>query len=205
MQEQKPNRSISQGAIVAISSLVLAAGVGTAWWTMNSRQAITPSATPSAQVSTDPGRNPTTPVEETVQVYWIRDTGNSFQLTPRPVALKSETKDPSDRLEVALNSLLSGSDNPAIISAIPPETKLRGVEVKNDGVYVNLSQEFTQGGGSASMSGRVWQVVYTATTLSPNTPVWILVEGKPIEYLGGEGLSLNQPLTRQSVEQDFPI
>ncbi|MDI9640169.1 GerMN domain-containing protein [Geitlerinema splendidum] len=205
MQDQKPHRNIPQGAIIAVSALMLAVGAGTAFWAINTRQDPSPSPAPTAQASPDPGEQPVTPVQETVQVYWIRDTGSSFQLTPKPVAVQSGVQDESDRLATAFNHLLSEPDSPADTSAIPPGTQLRGVEVRNDGVYVNLSQEFTQGGGSASMSGRVWQVVYTATATAPNRPVWILVEGQPIEYLGGEGLTLDQPLTRASVERDFPI
>lgn len=77
--------------------------------------------------------------------------------------------------------------------------------MKQDGIHVNLSQEFTNGGGSASMTGRVAQVIYTATTLEPEAQVWIEVEGKPIETLGGEGLELQQPLTRQSFQENFTL
>jgi len=45
------------------------------------------------------------------------------------------------------------------------------------------------------MSSRVAQVLYTATSLQPNAKVWIDIEGKPLEVLGGEGLLLEQPLT----------
>jgi spore germination protein GerM len=70
---------------------------------------------------------------------------------------------------------------------------------------VDLSQEFTAGGGSASMTGRVAQILYTATSINPNTNVWIDVEGKRLEVLGGEGLVLDQPLTRQNFEKNFDL
>jgi len=77
------------------------------------------------------------------------------------------------------------------------------VTIQNDGIHVDLSQEFTTGGGSASMSSRVAQVLYTATSLQPNAKVWIDIEGKPLEVLGGEGLLLEQPLTRESFEKNL--
>jgi len=46
---------------------------------------------------------------------------------------------------------------------------------------------------AVSMSSRVAQVLYTATSLQPNAKVWIDIEGKPLEVLGGEGLLLEQP------------
>ncbi|MEW5861695.1 MAG: spore germination protein, partial [Cyanobacteriota bacterium] len=59
--------------------------------------------------------------------------------------------------------------------------------------------------GSASMTGRVAQILYTATSINPNTNVWIDVEGKRLEVLGGEGLVIDQPLTRQNFEKNFDL
>jgi len=53
----------------------------------------------------------------------------------------------------------------------PTVNKASGVTIQNDGIHVDLSQEFTT--GSASMSSRVAQVLYTATSLQPNAKVWI--------------------------------
>lgn len=75
-----------------------------------------------------------------------------------------------------------------------------------DGIYVNLSQEFTQGGGSSSMIYRVAQVLYTATSIDPQAPVFISIAGQPLNQnypLGGEGLLLDYPLTRQQFAQEF--
>jgi spore germination protein GerM len=77
--------------------------------------------------------------------------------------------------------------------------------VREDGVHINLSKEFTMGGGTASMTARVAQVLYTATSLNPNAQVWLSIEGEPLKTLGGEGLLIEQPLTRKSFEQEFSL
>lgn len=144
-----------------------------------------------------------TAATQTVQVYWLKDTGGKFQGVPTKVALKEDRPDTS--LQAAFGSLLAGPKDPTVSSEIPKGTKLRSLSVKNEGVYVDLSAEFISGGGSSSMSSRLGQVIYTATSLKPNAKVWISVEGKPLELLGGEGLEVAQPSTRQTFDKNFPI
>jgi spore germination protein GerM len=142
-------------------------------------------------------------IEQTAQIYWLRDTGSNLEVVPQPI--KVATNQPNTVLEAAFKSLLAGSKDAALSSTIPEGTKLRSVKIQNDGIHVDLSEEFTSGGGSASMTGRVAQVIYTATSLQPDAKVWIDVEGKPLEVLGGEGLELEQPLTRQSFKENFTL
>ncbi len=145
-----------------------------------------------------------TVANQTVQVYWLKDTGGKFQGVPTKVALK-EADRPDTSLQAAFGSLLAGPKDATVFSEIPKGTKLRSLSVKNEGVYVDLSGEFISGGGSSSMSSRLGQVIYTATSLKPNAKVWISVEGKPLELLGGEGLEVAQPSTRQTFDKNFPI
>ncbi|MES1025518.1 GerMN domain-containing protein [Gloeocapsa sp. BRSZ] len=202
MTQQRAKR-VPAGVIAGIAAGVLAAGGAGTWWAFrsaqipNSQQAITTPNSPSTNPSVQPGIN------QTAQVYWLRDTGTSLEIVPTSFTVNSDQ--PNVVLQTAFEQLLAGPTNDAVGSTIPPQTKLRSVRVQNDGIHVDLSSEFTSGGGSASMSGRLAQVVYTATTLDPNAQVWIDVEGQKLEYLGGEGIELNQPLTRQSFNANFQL
>jgi len=140
----------------------------------------------------------------TVQVYWTKGAIGKFEAVPTKVAVK-QADNPDAVLQAAFNSLLAGPKDASVSSEIPQGTKLRSLNVKSEGVYVDLSREFTSGGGSSSMTSRLGQVIYTATSLKPNTKVWISVEGKPLELLGGEGLEVAQPSTRQSFDKNFPL
>ena len=160
--------------------------------------------TPQALVPKSPQPKPLQPVgAQTVQVYWVKGAGK-FEAVPTKISLKQADK-PDAVLQAAFDSLLAGPKDATVSSEIPQGTKLRSLSVKNEGVYVDLSAEFSSGGGSSSMTSRLGQVIYTATSLKPNTKVWISVEGKPLELLGGEGLEVAQPSTRQTFDKNFPL
>lgn len=105
-----------------------------------------------------------------------------------------------DDLEEALTALLDGESREeaamGVSSTIPDGTSLLGVEVADGIASVDLSREFESGGGSLSMMGRVAQVVYTATGFDEVDAVLFLVEGVPVDVLGGEGLIIDEPQTR---------
>lgn len=124
-------------------------------------------------------------------------------MVPQPVQIAATQ--PNQVLEKAFQALLAGPTEGTDSTTIPQGTKLLGLKVENDEVHVDLSEDFTQGGGSTSMVARIGQVVYTATTLDPNAKVYIDVNGQQLDVLGGEGVELQQPLTRKSFEQNYPL
>ncbi len=201
MQDQEQVRRIPVAVVAGLSAVLVTAGSGAAWWAWHS---ILSSPTPPTPTTAQSPKPVQPPVEETVQVYWLNDANNKIEVVPNAITLK-DTDQSSEILEAALKQLLAGPVNPAFTTTIPEGTKLRDVSVKPDGVHVDLSEEFTSGGGSASMTGRVAQVLYTASTLDPTTKVWIEVEGKPLEVLGGEGIELEQPLTRENFDENFDL
>jgi spore germination protein GerM len=209
MVKQQQNRRIPIGSLVAgIAAVAVAAGGGAAWWHWQSSQRQTPpiGAPPISGIQEAP--KPQTPpaAQPKVEVFWLKQAGVRQQLiatTADPtVDIK---KQPTAALETAFNTLLAGPKDGSVSTTIPPGTKLRHLKVEKDGIHVNLSEEFTTGGGSTAMTGRVAQVIYTATSLDPKAKVWIEVEGEPLEALGGEGLELEQPLTRKSLGENFTL
>lgn len=204
MQKQQPVRRIPLAVVAGIAAGVLAAGGGVAWWSMNSHRSSTPSA-PTTTAQLQPKPQAVQPsVEKTPQIYWLKSTGNRIELVASPLTLKSADK-PNELLEAAFNSLLAGPNDPAFASTIPKGTKLRSVKILQDGVHVDLSKEFTSGGGTTSMTGRLAQVVYTASSIEPNANVWIDVEGQKLSVLGGEGIEVDQPLNRNNFAKNFSL
>jgi len=131
-------------------------------------------------------------------VYWIGTEDNQVQYDAQRVAVAPNAGAES-QLRTAMGELLTGSE----ATAIPTGTELLGAEVRGQDVYVDLSREFTAGGGSAAMAARLGQVIYTATAVEPGAQVWISVEGEPLTELGGEGLLIDQPLNVATFEEEF--
>jgi spore germination protein GerM len=140
------------------------------------------------------------------QVYWLRSNQNKLSLVAKSLPPNRSDATPQQVLTIAVQNLLSAKPRDDLSSTIPKGTKLLSLQVRSDGVHVDLSPEFRSGGGSTSMIYRVAQVIYTATSLDPNQKVYISVGGQSIDSnhpLGGEGLILQQPTNRSQFAADF--
>lgn len=166
------------------------------------------SKTPISSAPTAPKREETVtqPIfEPPAQVYWLQARGQQIEMVPVAMSRVPQRTETATLTE-ALNYLFTHPKLDRLDSTIPQGTRLLSLQIKPDGIHLNLSQEFTQGGGSTSMIYRVAQVLYTATSLDPQAKVYLSVEGKPLKEdnpLGGEGLILRQPMTRQQFVNDY--
>ncbi|MGB8362134.1 MAG: GerMN domain-containing protein [Acidimicrobiia bacterium] len=136
------------------------------------------------------------PVGEETPVYFFFQ---GYPVEPGPYVVPV-ARPVGDDIEDALRALLEGvTEDEAgmgLSSTIPGGTSLLGVDVADGVAAVDLSRQFESGGGSLSMMGRVAQIVYTATSFDDVEAVRFLLEGVAIEFLGGEGLIIDEPQTR---------
>jgi spore germination protein GerM len=204
MKEQQGSNRISPGIIAAISAAVVAVVGGIGFFSLKSDKNPPAPITAPQGVQPQPSDNRVAN-EQNAEIFWLQDTGTGFKLVPQTVQVKAVGNSPNQVLEGAFQQLLAGPTEGTESTTIPQGTKLLGVKVANDGIHVNLSEEFTSGGGSSSMMGRVGQVIYTATTVNKNANVYIEVNGQPLDVLGGEGLELEQPLTRESFDKNYSL
>jgi hypothetical protein len=89
-----------------------------------------------------------------------------------------------------------------LTSAIPEGTRLLGITIEDGIASVDLSSEFTSGGGSLSMTARVAQVVFTMTQFAQVDAVRFLIDGETVEAIGGEGVMVEEPLGRDAFDWD---
>lgn len=103
----------------------------------------------------------------------------------------------------ALEALIAGPDEAELrqrlVSLIPAGTKLLGVRVQGSTALVNLSEPFMYNHyGIEGYAGQLKQIVYTATAFPTVHDVQILIDGQRHDYLGGEGVYIGKPLSRNS-------
>ncbi len=135
-----------------------------------------------------------------VAVYFLR--GEKVSPVRRTIAATPAVA------RAALTELLAGptGDEAAsgLASAIPAGTSLRDVAVSGGVATVDLDGTFDDGGGSASMLGRVAQVVATLTRFPTVDRVAFRIDGRPVEAIGGEGVVVDPPIGRGAIEEQTP-
>lgn len=154
---------------------------------------------------------PQQPQEEPVQdipkayvnVYFIGQNANKeevYKVVKRPYdSTKGETK-----LKYSIENLLKGpsfaEQKKGIYSEIPQGTRLLSLEETPNKVVINLSGDFEQGGGTDGLYKRLYQLIKTA---NKNTvlDVYLYINGKQADVIGGEGIMLNQPLNGNSLDE----
>lgn len=144
-----------------------------------------------------------------VEVYFVRFDAAHHKGALMAVRRPAPRGPVETRLAGALGDLLAGpgpsmpGDEPGLVTEIPAGTTLLGVRVNGGIVTVNLSTTYATGGGSTSMLARVWQVVYTATQFPDAPSAQILIDGRRVEGLGGEGVMIGAPLKRSAAPPSF--
>jgi spore germination protein GerM len=110
----------------------------------------------------------------------------------------------------AMDELIKGPNDaelgarPAMYTNIPDGTTLLGLTIKDGIATVNLSKEFDGGGGSATMLGRLAQVVYTLTQFPTVTGVQFQVDGRPMTVFNENGNVVAGPFGRDDYAAQLP-
>ncbi len=106
-------------------------------------------------------------------------------------------------LYTALGLLMKGPTEEekahGIFTEIPSNARLISVkrnEAENS-IIINLTKEFGEGGGTQSIQARLEQIVRTTNLYAGNMPVYLYLDGTKAQYLGGEGIYIEQPINRK--------
>ena len=160
-----------------------------------------PSQTPSDLLEDPAKATPEKPLtnisqplgQETMQVTTYYATNDAKYLVPE-VHVIPKNDHPA---QTAVELLLAGTKNTALVSVIPADTKLRKIWVKNHIAYVDFNDKLIKSGtgGSTTELLLVGSIVNTLTEFPNIEKVQILVEGKKIDTIWGH-METREPLGR---------
>ena len=108
------------------------------------------------------------------------------------------------KLKFALNQLIVGPSayekKLGVYSEIPGNVKILGIVESKNKIIIDVSGNIQTGGGADSLYSRIKQLIKTALANCPNKPVYLYIDGKQAEVLGGEGIMISQPLSENSLD-----
>ena len=140
--------------------------------------------------------------ETTVNIFFTKVTSSKDVYVA--VSRKKPQNYKSSDVEYAVKTLLNGPTkyerSQGIYSEIPSTTRLIWLKETPNKVVINFSDDFGFGGGGDSLYKRVYQLI---KTVNHNTrkPVYLYINGRQADIIGGEGLMLKQPLRKDSLDE----
>lgn len=155
---------------------------------------------PAASAPGKPAEKTPSTKTRVATLYFVRIDGDGVMARREVKRTVPLTDSP---LTDAIGSLLMGPGEDELrkelITLIPQGTKLLSAQVRGTTAYLNFSEPFMYNSyGIEGYAGQLKQVVWTATSFPTVQDVQILVEGERRDYLGGEGVYIGRPLSRNS-------
>lgn len=135
-------------------------------------------------------------VYEVANVYFIAHNANGEEVYR---AVKREyIPEYGSKLKFAVKALINGPSAKekklGVYSEIPAGTRLISITESPSRVVINLTSDFENGGGTDSLYKRLFQLIKTVK-INSNLPLYLQLDGKQVEVIGGEGIMINQPLS----------
>lgn len=139
--------------------------------------------------------------KETVSVYFLALDSNDNGIYKK---VQREIPPGENKLEYAITELLKGPNivekSTGAYSEIPKATKLLGIKQTGNKIIIDFSSDFQYGGGTDSIYSRMMQLIKTAINNTENKKIYLYLDGKQVNFIGGEGIMITQPLTEKSLE-----
>lgn len=136
---------------------------------------------------------------KTVKIFILDKSG-----ALRSVNRKCDTNIEKSCFAYAIKELMQAPSqwekSKGFMSEIPQGTKVLSIRESAGNILIDLSSEFETGGGAESTNIRVKQIIKTANANTSN-PVYLYINGKQANVIGGEGIMLKQPLNERSLDE----
>ncbi len=136
-----------------------------------------------------------------VTVYFLGMDKNDTGIFKK---VKREVPQGQSKLKFALNQLMNGPSqyekSVGVYSEIPKNVKILGIVESSNKIIIDVSGNIQTGGGADSIYSRMKQFIKTALANSPKKPIYLYIDGRQAEVLGGEGIMISQPLSENSLD-----
>lgn len=139
-------------------------------------------------------------IEKKVYTYFLKETQSgkvSF------LAIETKVDNNDDTLKSAIEALLEGpgeeNKKNGFYTEIPSGTKLLNIKETDKYIIINLNDKFQYGGGTDSIYNRLKQLIKTVSQTKINKDIYLYINGKQADVIGGEGVIIKQPLTQESL------
>ncbi len=154
-------------------------------------------------VAVDPIQTDQPSIQGRSSLFFIRVSNDGRILAEevvRPVEVGSAP------LTATLEALLSGPSgddlNAGLLSLIPEGTELLSARVAERVAFLNFNEAFRFNPmGLEGYMAQMQQIVLTATQFSTVDAVQILINGRTLDYLGGDGVYIGEPLAASELRR----
>ena len=140
--------------------------------------------------------------KEYVNVFFIGQNANKEEVY-KAVNREFDKDVDGSKVKFAIQALISGPKDKekanGVYSEIPAGTRIISINETSDKVIINLNSAFENGGGTESLYKRLFQLIKTAKR-NTTKPVYLYINGSKVEYIGGEGIMITQPLNENSLD-----
>lgn len=161
----------------------------------------TPVTKPDTAVPVDAAAQDTEkPNRRMAALYFVRvtDDGRTFaQRVVRPVAYDDSP------LTETIRALIEGPTgeelDEGLLTLIPPTTQLLSAQVDGGIAYLNFNEAFRFNPmGAEGTVAQLEQIIFASTEFPTVERVQFLIEGEKLDYVGGDGIYIGEPLGRDA-------
>lgn len=156
----------------------------------------------TVKATTPPVKNDSAPrlfIKRTL--YFIKiDSDGTLVRTPVVRSLPESDSPMTDALTALIKGPTADEKKRGLESLIPVGTRLLSATVRGSTAYLSFSEEFQFNTyGVEGYAAQLRQIVWTATEFSTIQNVQILIDGRHLDYLGGDGIWIGTPLSRDTL------
>ncbi len=142
----------------------------------------------------------TRPNQRMAALYFIRVTDDGRTYPQRVVRSVAYADSPLTETIRALIAGPTGNElTEGLLNLIPSGTELISAHVANGVAYLNFNRSFRFNPmGAEGTVAQLQQIIYSSTEFPTVTRVQFLIEGERLDYVGGDGIYIGEPLGRDA-------